>query len=119
MAPGSGVVVLVALYNSVMAARQTATPRLLREAALIAQDRIQDEFDCMVAALPDDARLRDDLERAIDEVDEPGAQMELRRLLKQLDEHRLRVGWALSLSVGPSLDVVRSLATDIESGQLQ
>jgi hypothetical protein len=98
--------------------RERELARILRAAALAAEDQIQDEFDDLVARLPDDWRLRDELERAIDDVHDSEVQADLRRLLLELDTHRERLGWALDFSASRALDKVRTIATDIESGFL-
>jgi len=91
---------------------------ILRSTALAAEDRIHDEFDQLVAGLPDDSRLRDELEHAIDDVRDSDVATELRRVLAALDQHRERLGWALHFSASTALDKVRTIATDIESGFL-
>ena len=94
-----------------MSTTETHLPTARRAAAQAAEDRIDDEFAKLVAALPDDPRLRDELERAIDDVGEPELRDELRRLLVAFDEHRERLGWALHLSVTSALDHLRAVAT--------
>jgi hypothetical protein len=64
---------------SCMSASATVLPGVLRAAALAAQDRVHDDFSEMVSELPDHSRIRDELERAIDDVREPEVQKELRR----------------------------------------
>jgi hypothetical protein len=99
-----------------MNARATTLPGILRAAAQEAEDRVQGDFSKMVSGLPDDVRLRDELERVIDDVPDPDVQKELRRVLGAIDDHRERLRWAFDLSVSSALDLVRTVATDVECG---
>lgn len=101
-----------------VAARKRELAGVLRAAVLAAEDQIHDEFADLVAGLPDDSRLRDELERAVDDVCDSNVQAEMRRLVLALDVHRERLGWALHFSASQALDKVRTIATDIESGFL-
>jgi hypothetical protein len=92
---------------------------ILTNATLETRDRIYGEIDQACACLPDDARLLDDLERAIDDVRDPATQAELRRLLAELDDYRDDVRSTLDrISVPDSLDPVRVVAKDLASGFL-
>lgn len=77
------------------------------------------QLDTGAHRLPDDVRLRDDLERAIFDVDDIRLQDELRGLLRQLDDSSDRVRAALAtVSVYEWLDPIKTIAVDLASGSL-
>jgi len=93
----------------------SSLPRLLREAAREAEDRIDRKIAEVLAGIPDNRR---EPERAIDDVREPSVNAELRRLLRELDEHRASVRSPHIPCLAEALDPVRTLATDVASGFL-
>lgn len=80
---------------------------------------IYHELDVGVSELPNDVRLRDDLERAIFDVKDIELQHQLRGLLVQIDECSDRFRSALDrVSVYQCLDPIKAIAVDLASGSL-
>lgn len=97
----------------------TSLPHLLIDAIGQAQHAVDAQIDAAVATLPDDARLRDELERTIDEVSDPSLQNALRRILQQFDVNALRSRATLAnLSIHSGFDPLRIVAKDIAAGNL-
>lgn len=94
-------------------------PRILSDAVLASEDGVYRTIEAAADGLPDDARLRDEFERLIDDVRDEEVQHALRRVLAQLDANAdERQSRLKSISVHTSFDAIRVIAKDIASGDL-
>lgn len=93
--------------------------RMLTDAVYQAQDAVDRQLDATLARLPDNVRLRDELERTIDDVSDTAAQDALRRILRQFDANADEVRLTLAhVTVHSGFDPIRIVAKDIASGNL-